>query len=70
MTYKIMKIIERPVYSKRIKPFIGFFEERGFLKKQEDLDLFRFPTKDDDFCALTCVQKGRLVFFREKTEVF
>ena len=35
-------------------------------KKQEDLDLFRFPTKDDDFCALTCVPKGRLVFFREK----
>ena len=32
MTYKIMKIIERPVYSKQIKPFIGFFEERGFLK--------------------------------------
>ena len=29
MTYKIMKIIERPVYSKRIKPFIGFFEEKG-----------------------------------------
>ena len=29
-------------------------------KKQEDLDLFRFPTKDDDFCALTCVQKGRV----------
>lgn len=29
-------------------------------KKQEDLDLFRFPAKDDDFCALTCVQKGRV----------
>lgn len=39
-------------------------------KKQEDLDLFRFPTKDDDFCALTCVQKGRLVFLEKKTEVF
>ena len=32
MTYKIMKIIERPVYSKRINPFIGFFEEKGFIK--------------------------------------
>ena len=32
MTYKIMKIIERPVYSKRIKPFIGFFDEKGFIK--------------------------------------
>ena len=29
-------------------------------KKQEDLDLFRFPAKDDDFCAITCVQKGRV----------
>lgn len=32
MTYKIMKIIERPVYSKRIKPFIGFFEKKRFIK--------------------------------------
>jgi len=28
-------------------------------KNRKCLDLFRFPTKDDDFCALTCVQKGR-----------
>lgn len=27
------------------------------------LELLRFPTKDDDFCALTCVQKGRLFVY-------
>lgn len=26
-------------------------------KNQKALELFRFPTKDDDFCALTCVKK-------------
>lgn len=28
-------------------------------KKQEPLELLRFPTRDDDFCALTCVKKER-----------
>lgn len=32
-------------------------------KNRECLDLLRFPTKDDDFCALTCVQKGRIFVY-------
>lgn len=32
-------------------------------QNQKVLDLFRFPTRDDDFCALTCVQKGRLFVY-------
>lgn len=32
-------------------------------KNQQCLDLLRFPTKDDDFCALTCVQKGRIFVY-------
>ena len=27
------------------------------------LELLRFPTKDDDFCALTCVQKGKIFVY-------
>lgn len=32
-------------------------------QNQKVLDIFRFPTKDDDFCALTCVQKGRIFVY-------
>ena len=32
-------------------------------KNRECLDLLRFPTKDDDFCALTCVQKGKIFVY-------
>lgn len=32
-------------------------------KNKKVLELFRFPTKDDDFCALTCVQKGRIFVY-------
>lgn len=32
-------------------------------KNREYLDLLRFPTKDDDFCALTRVQKGRIFVY-------
>lgn len=27
------------------------------------LELLRFPTEDDDFCALTCVQKGKIFVY-------
>lgn len=27
------------------------------------LEMLRFPTKDDDFCALTCVQKGKIFVY-------
>lgn len=32
-------------------------------KNRECLDLLRFPTKDDDLCALTCIQKGRIFVY-------
>ncbi|MDO4293580.1 MAG: ImmA/IrrE family metallo-endopeptidase [Eubacteriales bacterium] len=32
-------------------------------KNQTSLELLRFPTKDDDFCALTCVQKGKIFVY-------
>lgn len=32
-------------------------------KNQISLELLRFPTKDDDFCALTCVQKGKIFVY-------
>lgn len=32
-------------------------------KKRETLDFLRFPTRDDDFCALTCVKKGRIFVY-------
>ncbi len=32
-------------------------------KNQECLNLLRFPTKDDDFCALTCVKKGKIFVY-------
>lgn len=32
-------------------------------KNRKGLDLLRFPTKDDDFCALTCVKKGRIFVY-------
>lgn len=32
-------------------------------KNQECLELLRFPTKDDNFCALTCVQKGKIFVY-------
>ena len=27
------------------------------------LELLRFPAKDDDFCALTCVKKGKIIVY-------
>lgn len=27
------------------------------------LEILRFPTRDDDFCALTCVQKGKIFVY-------
>ena len=32
-------------------------------KNQETLEIFRFPTKDDNFCALTCIQKGKIFVY-------
>ena len=32
-------------------------------KKQEPLELLRFSTRDDDFCALTCVKKGKIFVY-------
>lgn len=32
-------------------------------KNQESLEIFRFPTKDDNFCALTCIQKGKIFVY-------
>lgn len=32
-------------------------------KKGIMLELLRFPTKDDDFCALTCIQKGKIFVY-------
>lgn len=31
--------------------------------KRIALELLRFPTKDDDFCALTCVRKGKIIVY-------
>lgn len=32
-------------------------------KNGEELGVFRFPTEDDDFCALTCVKKGKIFVY-------
>lgn len=31
--------------------------------KEIELELLRFPTKDDDFCALTCIKKGKIFVY-------
>lgn len=36
----------------------------NYARKNETiLHLFRFPTDDDDFCALTCVKKGQIFVY-------
>lgn len=32
-------------------------------KNKEKLDLFRFPSRDDNFCALTCIKKERIFVY-------
>ncbi|MDC7291021.1 ImmA/IrrE family metallo-endopeptidase [Blautia schinkii] len=31
--------------------------------KEIELESLRFPTKDDDFCALTCIKKGKIFVY-------
>lgn len=41
-----------------------FFVLTNYVRRnQKGLELLRFPTKDDDFCALTCVKKGQIFVY-------